>query len=132
MTDGQYVPSQAFRNVRRARSGAVRPTARFLPYERRILRAVTAASVLDGTRIATLEDFRRMIGEAVNGPGGYFGRNLGALADCLGGGFGTPGDDGFVFEWRDHETSRVNLGHLETARQLELFAQRAPGALRLL
>ncbi|MGW7237769.1 barstar family protein [Streptomyces sp. NPDC054804] len=81
---------------------------------------MTATCVLDGTRIATLEDFRRVIGEAVNGPGGYFGRDLDALADCLGGGFGTPDDDDFVFEWRDHETSRVNPGQLETARRREI------------
>lgn len=33
------------------------------------------------------------IGEAINGPGGYFGWNLDALHDCLRGGFGalTPG-----------------------------------------
>jgi RNAse (barnase) inhibitor barstar len=81
---------------------------------------VTATYVLDGTGIATLEDFWREIGEAVNGPGGYFGRNLDALADCLSGGFGTSDDHDFVFEWHDHETSRARLGHPETARQLEI------------
>ena len=60
-----------------------------------------------------------MIGAAVNGPGGYFGRNLDALNDCLRGGFGTPDDGDFVFEWRDHEVSRRHLGYPETVRQLE-------------
>ncbi|MFF7981281.1 barstar family protein [Streptomyces sp. NPDC007901] len=81
---------------------------------------MTVTYVLDGGGIRTLEDFWRVIGEAVDGPGGYFGRNLDALADCLGGGFGTPEDGAFVFEWRDHETSRTWLGHAETARQLEI------------
>ncbi|MFF2660214.1 barstar family protein [Kitasatospora sp. NPDC058032] len=81
---------------------------------------MTKVYVLDGTRIGTTDDFWRAIGEAVNGPGGYFGRNLDALADCLGGGFGTPDDDDFVVEWHDHRPSREHLGHAETARQLEL------------
>ncbi|MGW1074857.1 barstar family protein [Streptomyces sp. NPDC002537] len=85
---------------------------------------MTATYVLDGTRIRTLEDFWRVIGEAVNGPGGYFGRNLDAFADCLGGGFGTPDDGDFVVEWQDHKASRESLGHAETARQLEIRLSR--------
>ncbi|MFE2423422.1 barstar family protein [Streptomyces hokutonensis] len=46
--------------------------------------------MLNGTQVRTLEDFWRLIGEAVNGPGGYFGKNLDAFADCLSGGFGSP------------------------------------------
>ncbi|MEV1068788.1 barstar family protein [Streptomyces sp. NPDC050263] len=86
---------------------------------------MTAIYVLDGTRVRTLEDFWRLIGEAVNGPGGYFGNNLDALADCLSGGFGQPDDDDdYVIEWRDHQASRENLSHLETARQLEIRLSR--------
>ncbi|MGF1429200.1 barstar family protein [Kitasatospora sp. LaBMicrA B282] len=81
---------------------------------------MTVTYLLDGTRIRTLEDFWRVIGEAVNGPGGYFGRNLDAFADCLSGGFGQPDDGDYVIEWRDHQVSREHLGHPETARQLEL------------
>ncbi|MFD8808094.1 barstar family protein [Streptomyces sp. NPDC059597] len=81
---------------------------------------MTTTYVLDGTRISTLEDFWRVVGEAVNGTGGYFGRNLDAFADCLSGGFGTPDDDDYVVEWRDHQVSRERLGHPETARQLEI------------
>ncbi|MFI6145748.1 barstar family protein [Streptomyces sp. NPDC051109] len=75
--------------------------------------------VLDGGRIGTLDEFWMLMGEAVNGPGGYFGRNLDSFADCLRGGFGTPDDDGFAIDWRDHESSRRALGHPETARHLE-------------
>jgi RNAse (barnase) inhibitor barstar len=81
---------------------------------------VTAIYVLDGTQIRTLEDFWRVVGEAINGPGGYFGRNLDAFNDCLKGGFGTPDDDDYVIEWRDHQTSREYLGYPETVRQLEM------------
>ncbi|MFI6645690.1 barstar family protein [Streptomyces sp. NPDC050504] len=91
---------------------------------------MTPTYVLDGREIGTLEDFWRVIGEAVNGPGGYFGRNLDAFADCLSGGFGTPDDDAYVVEWRDHRISRRNLGHLETARQLEIRLSRCHPANR--
>jgi hypothetical protein len=55
----------------------------------RILRGVTTTYVLDGSRITTLEDFWRVVGESI-GDDGYFGRNLDAFADCLRGGYGTP------------------------------------------
>jgi RNAse (barnase) inhibitor barstar len=38
---------------------------------------------LDGTHIATKAGFFCALGEAVNGPGGYFGSNLDAMADCI-------------------------------------------------
>ncbi|MCX4822375.1 barstar family protein [Streptomyces sp. NBC_01142] len=81
---------------------------------------MTRTYVIDGAEVAGLESFWQVIGEAVNGPGGYFGRNLDAFADCLGGGFGTPDDGDFVIEWRDHELSRRALGRDETVRQLRL------------
>jgi len=80
---------------------------------------MTVTYVIDGSRVTGLEQFWTVIGEAVNGPGGYFGRNLDSLADCLGGGMGTPDDEDFVFEWRDHERSARALGHQETARHLQ-------------
>jgi RNAse (barnase) inhibitor barstar len=47
------------------------------------------------------------LGEAVNGPGGYFGSHLDALDDCLRGGFGasTP----FTLDWPDSEIARTHL-----------------------
>ncbi|MFE6268274.1 barstar family protein [Streptomyces goshikiensis] len=88
--------------------------------------------VLDGTQVRTLEEFWHVVGESI-GCGGYFGRKLDAFADCLRGGFGTPDDGDHLIEWRDHEVSRQNLGHPETARQLELMLGREelPGGLRL-
>lgn len=50
-----------------------------------------------GTRIHSRADLFTELGHAVNGAGGYFGSNLDALADCLGGGFGTPDDEPFRF-----------------------------------
>jgi RNAse (barnase) inhibitor barstar len=64
---------------------------------------------LDGRKIKSVKDFYREIGRAVNGPDGYFGQNLDALVDCLRGGFGTPEDRPFEFEWRHSEQSRRHL-----------------------
>lgn len=64
---------------------------------------------IDGRKIRSAKDFYREIGRAVNGPGGYFGRNLDALADCLRGGFGTPDDRPFAFDWQHGETSAEHL-----------------------
>ena len=51
-----------------------------------------AVYFVDGRRIRSLEDLLSVVGEAVWGPGGYFGRNLDAFADCLTGGYDTPED----------------------------------------
>jgi RNAse (barnase) inhibitor barstar len=91
---------------------------------------MTTTYVIEGAEVTGLDSFWKAVGEAVNGPGGYFGRNLDALADCLSGGFGTPDDGDFVFEWHDHELSRRALGREETVRQLGLRAQRVPPADR--
>ncbi len=64
---------------------------------------------IDGRRIKSVKDFYREIGRCVNGPGGYFGNNLDALTDCLRGGFGTPDDRPYEFEWQHSELSRRRL-----------------------
>lgn len=64
---------------------------------------------IDGRKIKSVNDFYREIGRAVNGPGGYFGRNLDALADCLRGGFGTPENQRYEFEWQYSAQSRRYL-----------------------
>ncbi len=78
---------------------------------------------IPGEQVRSLEDFYRVIGEVINGPGGYFGTNLDALADCLRGGFGTP-DDGYILRWLRSDDSRLALGYTETARQLERRLER--------
>ncbi|OKK08433.1 hypothetical protein AMK26_05355 [Streptomyces sp. CB03234] len=87
--------------------------------------------VIEGRRVTTPAGFWRAVGEAVNGPGGYFGHNRDAFADCLSGGFGTPEDGGFAFEWRDHDVSRRALGPAFFDELVEIMEERAPGALRL-
>lgn len=73
---------------------------------------------IDGRRTRTLEDFFAVVGEAVTGSNGYFGRNLDSFSDCLIGGYGTPEDGNFRFVWRSSATSRASLGYAETIRQL--------------
>ncbi|MCK7626607.1 barstar family protein [Streptomyces sp. RS10V-4] len=62
---------------------------------------------LDGRHIVDLDSFYCALGEAVNGPGGYFGWNLNALDDCLAGGWGatTP----FTLCWDSSAGSRTRL-----------------------
>jgi hypothetical protein len=45
----------------------------------------------EGAHVTDITSYYCALGEAVDGPGGYFGWNLDALAVCLRGGFGaTP------------------------------------------
>ncbi|MEV7805373.1 barstar family protein [Microbispora sp. NPDC088329] len=62
---------------------------------------------LDGSHVTDKAGFYLAIGEAINGPGGYFGCNLDALDDCLCGGFGarTP----FTLIWQDSQVARKSL-----------------------
>lgn len=74
---------------------------------------------LDGLGINNLDDFWVVIGEAVNGPGGYFAAGLDALNDSLGGGMGQPMDGHCTFVWENSGHSRSALGYAETTRHLE-------------
>lgn len=91
---------------------------------------------LDGRKIKSVKDFYREIGRTVNGPGGYFGQNLDALTDCLRGGFGTPADRRYEFEWEHSALSRRLLKDVQRGRRpffdavLEVFDD-AGVALRL-
>jgi RNAse (barnase) inhibitor barstar len=67
---------------------------------------------IDGRKIKSANDFYREIGSSVNGPGGYFGSNLDALADCLRGGFGTPDNRPYEFEWQHSALSRHHLDNV--------------------
>jgi RNAse (barnase) inhibitor barstar len=72
---------------------------------------------IDGRNIKSASDFYREIGSAVNGTGGYFGRNLDALADCLRGGFGTPEHRPFEFEWQHSALSRRYLDEVHLGQR---------------
>lgn len=78
---------------------------------------VSRRYVLEGGRIASLEDFYTEVSRVVV-PGVNWGRNLDAFNDILRGGFGTP-EEGFLVVWKDHAWSRERLGYAETTRQLE-------------
>ncbi len=70
--------------------------------------------VLDGRFITDLASFYCALGEAVNGPGGYYGWNTMALLECLSHGFGTEGDYTLVWEHsavaREHLATIVDTG----------------------
>ncbi|MGW6981436.1 barstar family protein [Streptomyces sp. NPDC054932] len=78
-----------------------------------------AAFTLDGRHVVDADSFYCAIGEAVNGPGGYFGWNLDALVDCLRGRWGatTP----FTLHWdapagaRERWAQRVDTGDGEVS-----------------
>ncbi|MDG4828512.1 barstar family protein [Solwaraspora sp. WMMD1047] len=63
---------------------------------------------IHGSRMATVSGFYCELGEAVNGPGGYFGSNLDALADCVSSNYG--GGRLVRVNWRGADTSRQILG----------------------
>jgi RNAse (barnase) inhibitor barstar len=73
---------------------------------------------IDGRKIKSSSDFYREIGAAVNGAGGYFGRNLDALADCLRGGFGTPEQRPYEFEWQHSAISQRHLNEVSHGKPL--------------
>ncbi|MGW2839591.1 barstar family protein [Streptomyces sp. NPDC001493] len=62
---------------------------------------------LDGRYTVDPNSFWCAIGEAVNGPGGYFGWNLDALNDCLFGGWGAA--PGFTLDWVNSADARARL-----------------------
>ena len=62
---------------------------------------------LDGRFVTDIEGFYCAIGEAINGPGGYFGWNLDALDDCLSGGFGARAP--FRLVWHESAVARKHL-----------------------
>ncbi|MBC9715796.1 barstar family protein [Streptomyces sp. TRM66268-LWL] len=68
---------------------------------------------LDGRHITDIDGLYCALGEAVNGPGGYFGWNLDAVNDCLRGRFGatTP----FTLRWLNSEAATSALISHDTA-----------------
>ena len=62
---------------------------------------------IDGLNIEDELSFYCEIGEAVNGPGGYFGRSFHGFDDCLFGGFGL--DFPYKIIWKNFEYSKRHL-----------------------
>ncbi|WP_308296669.1 barstar family protein [Streptomyces sp. ISL-44] len=75
---------------------------------RRPDRAAGSTYEFDGRYVTDEAGFLCALGEAVNGPGGYFGRSLAGVSDALCGGFGAT--EPFTLVWRDHEVARRCLG----------------------
>lgn len=78
---------------------------------------------LDGGHITDEPSIYLALGEAVNGPGGYFGGCLAALDDCLRGAFGYTAPATLL--WRNAETARAHLSRSLTpdGRRHDLFAE---------
>ncbi|KOV18918.1 Barstar domain containing protein [Streptomyces sp. XY413] len=76
---------------------------------------------LDGRHMVDEDSFYCAIGEAINGPGGYFGWNLDALDDCLCGGWGAAAP--FTLHWDSSAEARQRLVERVPAgdRELVLF-----------
>jgi hypothetical protein len=62
---------------------------------------------MDGENIHDIASFFCAIGEAMNGPGGYYGRNLPALADCFAGGCGPRAP--YALYWSHFDVARGSL-----------------------
>ncbi|MGK5507075.1 barstar family protein [Brevibacillus formosus] len=64
--------------------------------------------VLDGTYVTDYPSFFCAMGEAINGPGGYYGFSINSLDDCLFGGFGSPGPY-FTLTWKNYDVAKKHL-----------------------
>ncbi|MEU5431287.1 barstar family protein [Streptomyces olivoreticuli] len=62
---------------------------------------------LDGRFVTDVSSMHCAMGEALAGPGGYFGSGWQAFNDCLGGGFGVAAP--FTLIWHDAEIARRSL-----------------------
>lgn len=62
---------------------------------------------LDGNHVTDYSSFFIALGEAINGPCGYFGGGFDALADCLCGGFGAKSP--FTLIWKASNVARIAL-----------------------
>ncbi|GHG23953.1 barstar family protein [Streptomyces zaomyceticus] len=70
-------------------------------------RPAGTAYELDGRFVTDEPGLWLALGEAVNGPGGYFGGCFQALHDCLGGDFGFTAPS--TLTWRNSEVARAHL-----------------------
>lgn len=77
--------------------------------------------ILNGDIIDDIASFYCAIGEAVNGPGGYFGWNLDALNDCFYGRWGLKPP--YSITWTNHKKSKTFLNK-KFEIILEIFSER--------
>ncbi len=72
---------------------------------------------LDGRQCVDVDSFYCALGEAINGPGGYFGWTLDALVDCLRGGWGATSP--FTLQWQYSAVARARLAELRATGEGE-------------
>jgi len=91
------------------------PGARSAPDQAQSNAATSEAGVfeLDGERVEDAAGLYCALGEAINGPGGYFGADLDSLRDCLRGGFGVQPP--FELRWHGADLARARLASAATA-----------------
>ncbi|MEU4684310.1 barstar family protein [Streptomyces xinghaiensis] len=77
---------------------------------------------IEGLELVTEDAFYCAVGEAVNGPGGYFGSNLDALYDCLRT-MKREGAHPFRLNWDNFPFSREALGDEFTRSVLSIFQE---------
>ncbi|ANH94173.1 hypothetical protein A8713_25810 [Streptomyces sp. SAT1] len=100
-------------------------TAWFTSGRRATRYGTTETAVLDGSALSTKESFYCALGEAVNGPGGYFGSNLDALHDCLRS-LRRNSDRPLRVRWHDLAASRAALGDAYTDARATFTRQLPP------
>ena len=62
---------------------------------------------LDGSHVTDQAGLYCALGEALNGPGGYYGASVDALKDCLRGDFGPVAP--FTLTWHHSATARTHI-----------------------
>ncbi|WP_125804756.1 barstar family protein [Actinoplanes sp. ATCC 53533] len=81
--------------------------------------------ILDGRYATDLASVYCALGEAVNGPGGYYGSNPYALRDCLHGGepnyFGLPAP--FILVWQAYEVALQHVDEIGLGAVLGMLAE---------
>ncbi|WP_033403862.1 barstar family protein [Paenibacillus fonticola] len=72
---------------------------------------------LDGTYVTDYPSFFCALGEAINGPGGYYGFDVCSLIDCVHGGFGATAP--FTLIWKNHLVAEKCLDTNSWVRDIE-------------
>ena len=90
--------------------------------------------ILDGNRFDTLEGFYREAAKVLaNKPGFTPGRNLDALADLLGGGFGVHNSgEPIALVWKNSAKSRKDLGYRAAERHYKAQLKAHPEREKIL
>ncbi|MGV7115133.1 barstar family protein [Paenibacillus kyungheensis] len=76
---------------------------------------------LDGTCIVDYCSFFCAIGEAVNGAGGYFGKNINSMIDCTYGGYGALSP--FTLIWTNSHITKNSLDQHAWQKEIEAVRQ---------